>query len=67
MYDKNNFFNKNIGAIIGVIIGLILSCTQLYRFVIVVVAMIAGGFVGRYVQYNKESLKENAKNFIDKL
>lgn len=67
MYDNNNFFNKNIGAIVGVIIGLILSCTQLYRFVIVVVAMIAGGFIGKYVQYNKESLKEKTKEFIDKL
>lgn len=64
---NNNFFSKNIGAIIGIIIGLVLSCTGLYRFVLAVVAMIAGAYIGKYIQYNKEEVKDKTKNFIDKL
>lgn len=64
---NNNFFVKNIGAIIGGIIGIILSCTGLYRAVLVIVAMIAGAYFGRYIQYNKQEVKEKTKNFIDKL
>lgn len=67
MNDNNNFFIKNLGAIIGIIIGLILACTRLYRVVIVICAMIAGAYVGRYIQYNKPEAKEKMKNFIDKL
>lgn len=64
---NNNFFFKNLGAIIGIIIGLVLSCTRLYRAVLVIMAVIGGGYIGKYVQYNKESLKEKTKNFIDRL
>jgi len=64
---NNNFFSKNAGAIIGIIIGLLLACTGLYRVVLVIVAVIAGAHIGRYVQYNKEEVKEKTKNFIDRL
>jgi len=42
MSDNNNFFVKNIGAIIGIIIGLVLSCTRLYRMVLIIGAIIGG-------------------------
>jgi len=67
MSDNSNFFSKNIGAIIGVIIGLILACTGLYKIILIVVAVIGGGYIGRYIQYNKEEVKEKTINFINKL
>lgn len=67
MYENDNFFAKNLGAIIGIIVGLILACTSLYRVVLTILAIIGGAYLGKYIQYNKESLKEKTKNFIDKL
>lgn len=67
MNDNNNFFIKNIGAIIGVIIGLILACTGLYKVILILVAIVGGGYVGYYIQYNKESVKEKTIKFINKL
>ncbi len=67
MNENNNFIAKNLGAIIGIIIGLILACTRLYRVVIVIMAVSGGAILGRYIQYNKEEAKEKVKNFIDRL
>ena len=67
MGDNNNFFAKNLGAIIGMSIGGVLACTGLYRAMIFVVIIVIGAYFGKYVQYNKEELKEKTKNFIDKL
>ena len=67
MGDNNNFFIKNLGAIIGIIIGGVLACTSLYRAVIFVIAIYIGARIGQYIQYNKEEAKEKTKNFIDKL
>lgn len=67
-YDlSNNFFIKNLGAIIGIIVGLVLACTGLYRIVIGIVAVVGGAFLGKYIQYNKEEAKDKIKGFIDKL
>lgn len=67
MNENNNFLVKNLGAIIGIIIGLILACTRLYRVVIVLMAVTGGAFLGKYIQYNKEEAKDKVKKFIDKL
>ena len=67
MNENNNFLIKNLGAIIGIISGLILACTRLYRVVIVVMAIVGGAYIGKYIQYNKEEAKEKMKKFIDKL
>ena len=67
MNENNNFLIKNLGAIIGIIVGLILACTRLYRVVIVIMAVVGGGMLGKYLQYNKEEAKDKMKKFIDKL
>ncbi len=67
MNDNGNFLSKNIGAIIGIIVALILACTSLYRIVIIIIAMVGGAYIGRYIQYNKEEAKDKMKKFIDKL
>lgn len=67
MNENNNFLIKNLGAIIGIVVGLILACTRLYRVVIVIMAVVGGAYIGKYIQYNKEEAKDKVKKFIDKL
>lgn len=65
-FDLNKLVENYGGAIIGGIVALILCFTRLYRLLIVVVVIVAGGFIGNYVQKNKEVVKEKLKAFIDK-
>lgn len=62
-----SFFHKFGGGIIGGIIALVLACTSLYRFVIAIVFIALGVWVGNYVQKNKQVVKEKLKNLIDKM
>jgi len=69
MGESNNFkdfWSKYKGAIIGAIIAILLLCTGLYRLCIAVVVIVVGVFFGNYIQKNKEDVKDNLKNFIDK-
>ncbi|MBR1802825.1 MAG: DUF2273 domain-containing protein [Clostridia bacterium] len=65
------FCEKYGGAIIGLLVGIILAillvCTDLYKFIIGIALIAACVYVGNYIQRNKESVKEKTKNFIDKL
>ena len=55
------------GAIIGVIIGILLVAFRVWEFLIAVVTIVGPGWLGAYVQKNKETIKEKLKNFIDKI
>lgn len=67
MEDFKKFMSQYGGMIIGVIIAIILLCTQLYKLIIGIILVFVCGFVGNYVQHNKFIVKEKLKNFIDKL
>lgn len=54
------------GAIIGGLIALILCFTEIYRILVYAVIVLAGIFVGNYVQQNKTNVKEKLKEFIDR-
>ena len=54
------------GAIIGAVIALLFVATGLSKLVIALLVIVAGMFLGYYVQNNKESVKEILRNFIDK-
>ncbi|MBQ7410770.1 MAG: DUF2273 domain-containing protein [Clostridia bacterium] len=62
----NLFINQYGGAIIGGLIALILCFTELYKLLVYVVIVLAGAFLGNYVQKNKTNVKEKLKEFIDK-
>ncbi len=72
--DENNENNNKInyiikeygGAIIGGLIALILCFTELYRVLLYIVIVLAGAFLGNYIQKNKDNVKEKLKEFIDK-
>ena len=67
MDDFKKFINQYKGAIIGIIIAIVLLATRLYDVIIGILLILAGAFVGNYVQHNKTEVKEKLKKFIDRL
>ena len=55
------------GAIIGGLVALLLCFTGLYKLLVTIVVVIAGVFLGNYIQKNKTAVKEKLKDFIDKV
>ena len=65
--NKINFIIGQFGgAIIGGLIALILCFTGIYELLVYAVIVLAGAFLGNYVQKNKPNVKEKLKAFIDK-
>lgn len=62
----NTFINNFGGAIIGGLIALILCFTEIYKLLVYLVIVLAGAFLGNYIQKNKTNVKEKLKEFIDK-
>ena len=62
----SNFISKYGGAVIGGLIALILCFTQLYKVLVCILVVLAGVFLGNYVQKNKSNVKEKLKQLIDK-
>ena len=67
MDDFKKFINQYKGAIIGVIIAIVLLATRLYDVIIGILIILAGAFVGDYVQQNKDDVKAKLKKFIDRM
>ena len=67
MEDVKNFLIKYKGAIIGVIVAIIILATRLYEVIVGILLILAGAFVGNYIQQNKEEVKDKTKKFIDKM
>ena len=65
------FCNKYGGAILGFAVGLVLAillfCTNLYKFVIAIALIIVCIYLGNYFQRNKETVKEKLRKLIDRL
>lgn len=61
------FWNNYKGAIIGIIVAILVLVTRLHNFILAVVILIFGAFIGNYVQQNKEDVKAKLKSFIDKM
>lgn len=67
MEDFKKFMSQYGGIIIGVIVAILLLCTQLYKLIIGIILIFVCGYAGNYIQHNKFEVKEKLKNFIDKL
>lgn len=67
MDDFKKFMTQYGGMIIGIIVAIILLCTQLYKLIVGIILVFICGYVGNYVQHNKFVVKEKLKDFIDKL
>ena len=55
-----------LGAIIGGVIAFLLCLTKIYTYLLYIVIILVGIFVGNYVQKNKAFVKIKLKEFIDK-
>ncbi len=67
MREIKDFFMKYRGAIIGAIVAILILLTRFYVFIIGLILIAMGIYVGNYIQVNKESVKEKLKNFIDRI
>lgn len=67
MEDFKKFVTQYRGAIIGAIVAIVILATRLYALIVGVLLILAGAFVGNYVQQNKDDVKNKLKNFIDKM
>lgn len=67
MESFKSFLIQYRGAIIGILIAILILCTQLYRLIIAIILIVIGGVAGNYIQQNKDEVKEKLKNFIDRL
>ena len=67
MEEIKNFIMKYRGAIIGIIVAIVLLATRLYDVIIGILLILAGAFVGNYVQLNKDDVKAKLKKFIDRM
>ena len=67
MDDFKKFINQYKGAILGIIIAIVLLATRLYDVIIGILLILAGAFVGNYIQQNKDDVKAKLKKFIDKM
>ena len=56
-----------IGAIIGIIVGILFAVFDLWRPILIIGMVLPFGWLGNYAQKNKDDLKVKIKNFIDKI
>lgn len=67
MEDFKKFISQYRGAIIGIVVAIIVLATRLYALIIGILLLIAGAFIGNYIQQNKEEVKAKLKKFIDRM
>ena len=70
MDDQKNFvelISEYRGAIIGGVVALLLIATGLSKVLISLLVIVAGVFLGNYIQNNKNHVKETLKKIIDKV
>lgn len=60
------YISEYRGAIIGAVVALLFIATGLSKLVIGVVIIVAGAFLGNYIQKNKSHVKQSLKELIDK-
>ncbi len=67
MDDFKKFISQYKGAIIGVIVAIVILATRLYNLIVGILLVLAGAFIGNYVQQNKDDVKAKLKKFIDRM
>ena len=66
MEDFKNFIIKYRGAIIGGLVALLALLLRLHILLLWLLVIIAGIFIGHYIQNNKEFVIDKIKSYLDK-
>ncbi len=66
MEDFKNFIFKYRGAILGGLIALLALLLRLHILLLWILVIIAGIFIGNYIQNNKEFVIDKIKSYLDK-
>ena len=67
--EQRNFvyyISEYRGAIIGGVVALLFIATGLSKIIIELLVIVAGAFLGNYIQKNKSHVKKSLKKIIDK-
>ena len=67
MKDFGSFLHYYRGAIIGVIISIIVICSDFLKLAIGIIVFFAGVFIGNYIQNNKYEVKQKLLDFINRM
>lgn len=67
MNDLKKFISQYRGAIIGIIVAIVVLATRLYALIVGILLILAGAFIGNYIQQNKDDVKTKLKKFIDRM
>ena len=67
MDSFKDFWNQYKGTIIGVVIAILILITRLYDLIVAILLILAGAFIGNYVQQNKDDVKAKIKKIVDKM
>lgn len=66
MEQFKNFIIKYRGAIIGGAIAILALILKIHKILIGCIIIVAGIFIGNYVQQNKDFVKNRIKNIIER-
>ena len=64
--NSKDFLDKYLGMLIGIAIAVLLIAFNLVDILVYIGVIILAGWLGKYVQQNKDSVKEKLKALIDK-
>lgn len=67
MDNIKKFWDQYKGAIIGIVIAILILITRLYDLIVGILLILAGAFLGNYIQQNKDDVKAKLKKYIDKM
>jgi len=64
--NSKEFLDNYLGMIVGIVIAILLIAFNLVNVIVYIGVIVFAGWLGKYVQQNKDSVKEKLKAFIDK-
>lgn len=67
MDGLEKFVTEYIGAMIGVVVAILILATRMYVLIIWILVIVAGAFIGNYIQRNREEVKTKLRKLIDKM
>ncbi len=65
--NSREFFDRYLGMIIGIIVAVLVIALHLVYVFECIALIVVAAWLGKYIQDNKENVKEKLKSWIDKI